>query len=586
MGAFAHLTLPKMEWRIVFLLALAAINSVYTKDHEEKKGKQGKCVNHFPKSKCAHWKKKDYCKKGNPFRTFMSANCKPECEFCTPKKVDTSACKDNNKNCPAWKKQKLCENNRYKTYMKKNCQKSCGVCAFDGNWGSWSEFSECKHRPTREAKKVPGQGMCVHGPGKQTRFRLCNDPKPKGGGKKCQGKRTTKRKGMLAQEKTRPCGCEMMCNSGVVSNSKCNQWAQAGYCKSYKTYMEKHCGIQCRVCTKPKKQGGTQKKGEECGKDKKCVDGLTCSQSLCVDADWDPTDGKCGKNFVIGGRVIGGVNTKRNEFPWQAGMWKAGYDGFDDEFYCGGTLINKQFIVTAAHCVEDVWEEDIVVKFGDHDREKTIRSEKKYKAECTGKESTSKCKGMKARMAIRAEVEKIIPHPEYNTETINNDIAIIKLLKPLKMSKSIQVACLPDSLKDAPVTVEGDNIDCYITGWGKTKGDDPSSTANVLQKAKMPLISRKKCADMNNRNSPNKIIGDTMLCAGQGPGSIVSGCQGDSGGPLVCIGRNKNLDDQTYVLTGAVSWGDRECNSKEKYTVFARISHYLPWIKKTMLENK
>merc|ERR1712048_1436586 len=76
-----------------------------------------------------------------------------------------------------------------------------------------------------------------------------------------------------------------------------------------------------------------------------------------------------------------------------------------------------------------------------------------------------------------------------------------------------------------------------------------------MGKAKMPLISRKKCADMNNRNSPNKIIGDTMLCAGQGPGSIVSGCQGDSGGPLVCIGRNKNLDDQTYVLTGAVRWG-------------------------------
>merc|ERR1712100_477515 len=146
--------------------------------------------------------------------------------------------------------------------------------------------------------------------------------------------------------------------------------------------------------------------------------------------------------------------------------------------------------------------------------EQTIKAEKKYKAECTGKESTEDCKKMLKRMAIRSEVEKIIPHPEYNTETINNDIAIIKLLKPVELGKYIQIACLPDSTEDAPVTKEGDNIDCYITGWGKTKGDDPSSTATVLQKAKMPLISRKKCADMNNRNSPNKINGDTMLCAG------------------------------------------------------------------------
>jgi secreted trypsin-like serine protease len=568
---------------MIFILIVAAINFV---DSKVKKGeeKTGKCMNHFPKSKCAHWKKKNYCEKGNAFRTFMKANCKLECDFCTPKEY----CKDTDKRCPLWKS--YCKQAQYKTYMTTNCQKTCGLCKFDGNWGTWSEFSKCQYKKARTAKKVAGLGMYVHGPGKQTRFRQCNDPKPKGDGKKCQGKKTTMRGGILAQEKTRPCGCELMCNSGKVENSRCNSWAQKGFCKDkrYKTYMEQHCGIQCRVCTKPKKQEGTQKKGEACGKGKgECVKGLACSQNICVTSEWDPNDGRCGQNKIIGGRVIGGNNTKKGEFPWQAGMWKAGYDGFDDEFYCGGTLVDWQFIVTAAHCVEDVWEEDIVVKFGDHDRTKTVEAEKRAKAACAGKESSEECKRAKTfrdRVATRSEVEKIIPHPEYNTETINNDIAIIKLLKPLKDTKYIQLACLPDSTEDAPVSKKGDNIDCYITGWGKTKGDDPSSTANILQKAKMPLISRKKCADMNNRNSPNKINGDTMLCAGQGPGSIVSGCQGDSGGPLVCI--DTKSDDPKYTLTGAVSWGDRECNSKEKYTVFARISHYLPWIKKTMLENK
>ena len=65
-----------------------------------------------------------------------------------------------------------------------------------------------------------------------------------------------------------------------------------------------------------------------------------------------------------------------------------------------------------------------------------------------------------------------------------------------------------------------------------------------------------------------------MLCAGV-KNTRLSGCHGDSGGPYVCL----NADQKTYTLHGAVSWGSPTCNSSQLYTVFARVTQFLPWIK-------
>merc|ERR1712142_795208 len=127
--------------------------------------------------------------------------------------------------------------------------------------------------------------------------------------------------------------------------------------------------------------------------------------------------------------------------------------------------------------------------------------------------------------------------------------------------------------------------ECTITGWGKTSGGYDGKTSDILQKAEMPTIGRKECEAMNNRNTLIKVNSDQMMCAGPGPGSIVSGCQGDSGGPLVCPVK-KGEKIMKWVLHGAVSYGDKECRAKEKYTVFARITHFLPWIEKTVKKLK
>ena len=66
------------------------------------------------------------------------------------------------------------------------------ICAIDGNWGPWTEFTSCEYPRSRDAKNVPELGKCVEGT--QRRYRLCNSPKPKGRGRPCLGRNITKRK--------------------------------------------------------------------------------------------------------------------------------------------------------------------------------------------------------------------------------------------------------------------------------------------------------------------------------------------------------------------------------------------------------
>lgn len=112
-----------------------------------------------------------------------------------------------------------------------------------------------------------------------------------------------------------------------------------------------------------------------------------------------------------------------------------------------------------------------------------------------------------------------------------------------------------------------------IIGWGKTSFN--SSFSEFLQEAKMPVVDYKTCA-AGNINLPQKVDDKTMVCAGYGGNSVVSGCHGDSGGPFVC------QESGRWVLRGAVSWGDHRCRSRSTFSVFARISTFVDWIRTTM----
>ena len=105
-----------------------------------------------------------------------------------------------------------------------------------------------------------------------------------------------------------------------------------------------------------------------------------------------------------------------------------------------------------------------------------------------------------------------------------------------------------------------------------------SSYSKVLQEAKMPVVDFKTCA-AGNVNLYFAVDNETMICAGYGGNSIISGCYGDSGGPFVC------KESGRWVLRGAVSWGDNQCRAGSTFTVFVRISTFVGWIDASMAKQ-
>ena len=195
-----------------------------------------------------------------------------------------------------------------------------------------------------------------------------------------------------------------------------------------------------------------------------------------------------------GERIVNGTEVDIGEIQWQAhlatkkGKWKNGF--------CGGTLLCDRFVLTAAHCCVGFPKPEVVI-LGDHKENENDPYE------------------------IRIDVKKIIVHPGYYYDD-QNDIAILKLAKPVRNKKGIRNACLP---KYEPRQQEVKEM--LITGWGGKYFQGP--TSNVLLKAEVDLVSRKKCKEMYNKplNGQTGDITERMICAAS-PGKDT--CQGDSGG--------------------------------------------------------
>ncbi|XP_078360420.1 MAM and LDL-receptor class A domain-containing protein 1-like isoform X2 [Oculina patagonica] len=247
----------------------------------------------------------------------------------------------------------------------------------------------------------------------------------------------------------------------------------------------------------------------------------------------------CGSTPIAQSRVIGGQDAKPGAWPWQIALKRY------NRFICGGSLISKDWIVTAAHCVAgSSIPSNYKIVVGDHNRNTIEGTEQEVVA------------------------KRIISHPQYNRPSrLNNDIALIELASPVKLSQRVNPVCIPSHDSDIPTGSK-----CYITGWGKIR--HPGSSYHILQQAKMPPIDNNKCKLKISQAGVSVTFTRQMLCAGV-ENTILSGCHGDSGGPYVCL----NADGKTYSLHGAVSWGSGTCNARQIFTVFARLTRFRAWIK-------
>ncbi|XP_041697434.1 vitamin K-dependent protein C [Coregonus clupeaformis] len=230
--------------------------------------------------------------------------------------------------------------------------------------------------------------------------------------------------------------------------------------------------------------------------------------------------------------LVGGEMGKKGESPWQALVLNA-----RGKFHCGGVLIDENWVLTAAHCLTSSLR--FSVRLGDYER---------YKLEGT---------------EVTVPVIKTFSHPNYNKETVDNDIALLRLDSPVTFSEYILPACLPSrALAEGVLHLNGTRT--VVTGWGKEEQTSQRFTS-ALNFIEVPLVEHELCA----RHMVNNVTGN-VLCAGV-IGRREDACEGDSGGPMVTLYHN------TWFLIGLVSWGEG-CGDEDKLGIYTKVSNYNEWI--------
>lgn len=256
----------------------------------------------------------------------------------------------------------------------------------------------------------------------------------------------------------------------------------------------------------------------------------------------DKATDTCGttKPGVVFRRIVGGRKALKYEFPYQVALLRRNFWNPAYRQFCGGSIIDDRWILTAAHCVTG-------------ENVNFVRA-------VVGVTDLSESAGN------AVQIEKAIPHEGYNSWTVENDIALLKTKSSIRSSTKefSNPICLPSPGQQFNGLV-------LITGFGTTS--EGGSTSHQLLAAPLDLLSDDVCKSAYNW----EFKAPGMMCAGVMKGGRDS-CQGDSGGPLAV------RTDPGYVLAGITSYG-RGCARANTPGVYTRVSHYTDWINQKMQSN-
>uniref|UniRef100_A0A672S2F4 Trypsin-2-like n=1 Tax=Sinocyclocheilus grahami TaxID=75366 RepID=A0A672S2F4_SINGR len=240
----------------------------------------------------------------------------------------------------------------------------------------------------------------------------------------------------------------------------------------------------------------------------------------------------CGR-APLNPKIVGGQNAVRGSWPWQASINYVPNGGL----VCGGSLINKDWVLSAAQCFQELTVSTTVIYLG---RQWQIGTNPHQ---------------------INKTVAQIIIHPKYNPDNFfENDIALVQLSSSVTFNDYIRPVCLAAAGSTFDAGTES-----WITGWGKLNyGGENTTIPKTLQEVNIPLVSQSDC-----EHAYERIIPDNILCAGPAEGGKGS-CQGDGGGPLV-------INGSQWFQSGISIFGVN-CTAPTYPGGYTRVSHYQDWI--------
>ncbi|CAH2091594.1 unnamed protein product [Euphydryas editha] len=224
----------------------------------------------------------------------------------------------------------------------------------------------------------------------------------------------------------------------------------------------------------------------------------------------------------LSGQIIGGRPSSVVRHPYQVSMVMNGNS------FCGGFIISRDYILTAAHCVQNTAPEAIRLRVG----------------------STRRDSGGRI-----VRVSAVTVHPQYGQPRFDHDIAALRLSEPLVFGPSIQPIRLPQPRQAVPL------VRLTVTGWGLT-APGGRRIPRTMMEANVPVVPHWLC-----RLSYGDALTTNMFCGGHFLIGGVSSCQGDSGGPAVFRG----------TAFGIVSFA-RGCALPLSPTVFSNVAALRDWV--------